>query len=274
MDCRPLHDAIYRIGRLSADPLVSSDALLTQLAQIITEATEAHAVGIAVYEHGIDRPATICRTFGIWPEAQGAAPEAARLAVAALVADLPRERLSAVPDPVCDGEVVCERLYSDFHRPMRLADRAVAIFRRDDGSEMAIALSSATPGQPISRETLTKAAQLSTAIGSCWATVYRHEPEWMASLSPSSRRVLQNLLEGCDDDQIAERTGLTYHSVRAHLKRIFRDAGVRSRLHLIQTCRGGVRRLPAEPVTEHHEAPIMPLVTVAVGRNGLYARTG
>jgi len=273
MDCRPLHDAIYRIGRLSADPLVSSDALLTQLAQLIAQATDAHGVGIVVYEQGIDRPATICRTAGTWPEAQGSAsPDAARSAAIAMVTDLPRERLSAMPDPVCDGEVVCERLYSDFHRPMRLADRAVAIFRRDDGSEMAITMSAATPGQPISRETLTKAAQLSAAIGSCWATVYRHEPAWMASLSPSSRRVLQNLLEGCDDDQIAERTGLTYHSVRAHLKRIFRDAGVRSRLHLIQTCRGGVRRLPVEPVTEHDA--LMPLVTVTTRRNGIYARTG
>lgn len=59
----------------------------------------------------------------------------------------------------------------------------------------------------------------------------------MRGLKPLSRGILEQLLEGLDDDQIADRMRLSYHSVRAHLKRLFRDAGVRSRLHLMQACR-------------------------------------
>lgn len=276
MDSRLLNDAIYRIGRLSANTMISSDALLTRLAEALVSVTGAEAVGIAVYEHGIDRAPSACRTVGNWPEA-GPGIDSGRAVMAAMVTDLPRERLAALPETVCDDEVLCERMYSDLHRTLRPTDRTLSIFRRDDGSELVIALCSTVTGQPIARETLAKATHLTLSIAACWAAAYRHEPAWMASLSPSSRRVLQNLLEGCDDNQIAERTGLTYHSVRAHLKRIFRDAGVRSRLHLIQTCRSGVRPVQHIEQPAAHRGDPLPIVTVSPRRptnNGAYSRTG
>lgn len=63
-------------------------------------------------------------------------------------------------------------------------------------------------------------------------------PAWAAHLRPPSRAVLSLVLNGLDDQQIAQHTGLTYHAVRGHIKRLFRAAGVRSRLHLMQAFRG------------------------------------
>ena len=68
------------------------------------------------------------------------------------------------------------------------------------------------------------------AYDAAWKPV----PEWARDLRPQASRILQHIIDGLDDEHIAAHTGLTYHSVRAHLKRLFRLAAVRSRLHLTQ----------------------------------------
>ena len=75
------------------------------------------------------------------------------------------------------------------------------------------------------------------AFVDCIHHSWRSEPDWIRELKPAARRVLELVLQGFDDRQVAEQSGMTYHAVRAHLKRLFKVAGVRSRLHLMQVCR-------------------------------------
>jgi DNA-binding CsgD family transcriptional regulator len=121
------------------------------------------------------------------------------------------------------------------------ATEAVARFCRSDGAELVLGLRSVTPLGALPETALARAREIGPYIAECWATGWKSEPEWVRTLKPSARRVLQLVLDGLDDDQIAEDTGLTYHSVRAHLKRLFKEAGVRSRLHLMQAYRSGAR---------------------------------
>jgi DNA-binding CsgD family transcriptional regulator len=277
MDSPVLFDAIFQLGSISGDPTLTNECLLRRVAQVIVRGTGVEAAALAVFENGIEQTPSLVRSIGHWPdfEADRASddhdPAAGERSILGLVRQLSRERFSA-GEFVGEGQRRCERVYSEFHRPMRLVDHALAVFRRDDGVECVIVIRSAPNAEPLGRDTLALGAIMATAAAQCWASAWRREPVWMATLSASSRRVLENLLEGCDDDQIAERTGLTYHSVRAHLKRIFRDAGVRSRLHLIQQCRSVSRGVAETPAAIR---PTLPIVTVNPTRpRGVLARTG
>jgi len=275
MDSPALYDAIFHFGSISGDPTLTNDCLLRRMTTVIAKGAGVEAAAIAVFENGLEQAASLVRSVGHWPDAEADRagddhdPDASERSVVSLVRQLARERFTA-GEFVGEGQLRCERLYSEFHRPMRLVDHALAVFRRDDGAECVIVLRSAPNADPLGRDTLAVGAVLTTAAAQCWASAWRREPAWMATLSASSRRVLENLLEGCDDDQIAERTGLTYHSVRAHLKRIFRDAGVRSRLHLIQQCRCSRAAETAAP-----QRSTIPMVTVnPIRPRGAFARTG
>lgn len=278
MDSPVLHDAIFQLGAISGDPTLTNECLLRRMTQVIARGTGVEAAAIAVFENGIEQAPSQIKSIGHWPDAEADRasddhdPSAGERAIMALVRQLSRERFST-GEFVGEAAGRCERIYSEFHRSMRLVDHALAVFRRDDGAECVIVVRSAPNAEPLGRDTLTLGAIMATAAAQCWASVWHREPAWMVTLSASSRRVLENLLEGCDDDQIAERTGLTYHSVRAHLKRIFRDAGVRSRLHLIQQCRSGSRGSSHEPAPAPQVRPTLPIVTTTRPR-GVFARTG
>ena len=81
------------------------------------------------------------------------------------------------------------------------------------------------------------ARALVPAFVDCVQHSWKPEPDWVRELKPPARRVLELVLLGYDDRQVAEQSGMTYHAVRAHLKRLFKTANVRSRLHLMQVCR-------------------------------------
>lgn len=277
MDSPALYDAIFQLGSISGDPTLTNECLLRRMTQVLAKGSGVEAAAMAVFENGIEQAPALVRSIGHWPDAEADRagddhdPDAAERSIIGLVRQLTRDRFTA-GEFVGEGQRRCERIYSEFHRPMRLVDHALAIFRRDDGAECVIVIRSAPNAEPLGRDTLAIGGVLTTASAQCWASAWHREPVWMATLSASSRRVLENLLEGCDDDQIAERTGLTYHSVRAHLKRIFRDAGVRSRLHLIQQCRcsRGGAEAPAP-----QQRSTLPIVTVTnIRPRGAFARTG
>lgn len=276
MESQVLHDAIFRLGWLSGDSTITNDSLLKRISEIVARTLGVESAGVAVCENGIERGVTRAAAFGMWANgpAHLSEAEAAARILGGFAGELGTTHLPDTGENFGDGPCQCELVYSEMHRPMRLADHATVVFRRNDGVELVIVISTGPSNEPISRDTLATASSLVGAAAQAWSSSWHKEPAWMASLSPSSRRVLESLLEGCDDDQIADRTGLTYHSVRAHLKRIFRDAGVRSRLHLIQQCRTGARASAFESLRPSTRGGLPAVTVIAGAGNGVYARTG
>jgi DNA-binding CsgD family transcriptional regulator len=61
----------------------------------------------------------------------------------------------------------------------------------------------------------------------------------LALLSPREREVVEWLLAGLRPTIIAARVSISHHTVRNHLKHIFRKLGVRSQIELLAFVRGG-----------------------------------
>lgn len=252
---RSLNDAIFRLGQLSADRSLTNSSLLKRLADICTDSLDVGVVVLAVFDRGVESASAACHVKGPWSEDQrDRFLEQTRWqfderAMALRLSGLRRGRLYHRPDLIAERD---PRAFEELPQPKGMADQAVALYRRSDGVEMLLAFHSVEGAGTFQRTTLAKAGALAPFIAQCWAGSWRLEPAWMKDLRPLSRGILEQLLEGFDDDQIADRTGLSYHSVRAHLKRLFRDAGVRSRLHLMQACRpaeacgGLVVEIPSE----------------------------
>jgi DNA-binding NarL/FixJ family response regulator len=58
-------------------------------------------------------------------------------------------------------------------------------------------------------------------------------PELLTKVSEAQRVVLEYLLEGLTEPQIAERIGRSRHTVHDHTKAIYASLGVSSRVHLV-----------------------------------------
>ena len=58
-------------------------------------------------------------------------------------------------------------------------------------------------------------------------------PDLLAKVSDAQRVVLEWLLEGLTEPQIAERIGRSRHTVHDHTKAIYASLGVSSRVHLV-----------------------------------------
>lgn len=240
MTARSLNEAIFRLGQISADRHLTNATLLKHLADVAVDTLGVDAAVLAVFERGIEgQPSTIC-VRGPWRELErdrfleqsrwqfDARAMAHRLSV------LRRGRLFHRPDLLSGRDSIG---LDEVPASVGVADQAVALYRRNDAIEMLFAIHRVEGTGPFSRATLARAGALAPFLAQCWAGSWSTEPEWMRALKPVSRAILEQLLQGYDDDQIADRTRLSYHSVRAHLKRLFREAGVRSRLHLMQACR-------------------------------------
>ncbi len=55
----------------------------------------------------------------------------------------------------------------------------------------------------------------------------------MAALSAREREVLAHLIEGLTESQIAPKLGISFHTVHAHVKAIYKHLQVRSRGQLL-----------------------------------------
>jgi len=76
------------------------------------------------------------------------------------------------------------------------------------------------------------------------------EAHWIPEgLAPRHRRILGHLLAGAAEKEIAQATGLRWHTVREYVKQIYRRLDVSSRAELITRC----RRAP--PFRSHPEHP-------------------
>ncbi|MBL8746836.1 MAG: helix-turn-helix transcriptional regulator [Phycisphaerae bacterium] len=245
---RSLNEAIFRLGQVSADRSLTNASLLRRLADITVDALEVSVAVLAVFERGVESASSACHVRGPWSEderdrfLEQTQWQFDERAMAMRLAGLRRGRLYHRPDLIAERDPRDTKVFEDLPQPKGMADQAVALYRRSDGVELLLAIHQVEGAGVFQRTTLAKAGALAPFVAQCWAGSWRQEPGWMKDLKPLSRGILEQLLEGFDDDQIADRTGLSYHSVRAHLKRLFRDAGVRSRLHLMQACRPAEHR--------------------------------
>ncbi len=269
MTTSSLRNAIYRLGQISSDETLTNDALLERLVDLLSEALEVDIVAMGVFEEGLDASSSACVVRGPWT---GSQPTQASdnvfwaiedRSVAQRLAQLKRGRLHHNPGIAEDAEAEEQKTVSSSD------DTAIALFKRSDGIELVIGINAAPGSGEINRAVLQKAGALVPFVARCWADCWKIEPAWMAAFKPQAKGILALVLQGLDDDQIAEKTGLSYHSVRAHLKRMFREADVRSRLHLMQACReisrGGVIIEGRELETELADPPE---IEVAVRANG------
>ena len=246
MTTRTLTEAIFRLGRISTSGEMTNASLLKGLADLSAQTLAADVVALAVFERGVEHPAASTYVRGPWNE-----PERDRFLEQAQwtfderglgerLMGLRRGRLYHRPEMFNESDPRAAKQF-EVARPLPMGDQAAGLYRRSDGVELLVSihkLSRAGLGAsgPFTRAQLARAGALAPFVAQCWAASWRHEPQWMTDLKPQARGILEHLLMGYDDDQIADLSGLSYHSVRAHLKRLFRDAGVRSRLHLMQTC--------------------------------------
>jgi DNA-binding CsgD family transcriptional regulator len=221
---------------------MTNHELLRSMAEIAAEVIGIEVTGLGVFEQGIMRPATACHVVGPWSaDAAESLVNPSRWSENERV--LAMKLTSIEPNRVyrraelLQAAAAANGIAVELPTPMLVADEALGLFRRTDGAELLLALASLDSGAALPELALEKARAIAPFLASCWASAWKVEPAWARQLRPSSRSVLDLVISGLDDDQIADRTGLTYHSVRAHLKRLFKDAGVRSRLHLMQEYR-------------------------------------
>lgn len=238
-----LSEAVFRLGEIGADPTLTPQSALDRMIEVAAHAVEVDVIGAVVYEQGLLSPATYASIRGPWTSNETARfMEQSRWdledrVLAQQLLRLPIGRLYRRDDLVPHTEFCRSKLYNEFLRPLGLGDQSVALFHRADGVEILFGINVVDSRGPLPRATIARASALAPFMNRSWERCWRREPEWAAGIKPSSRAVLDLVLEGLDDHQIAERTGMTYHSVRACLKRLFQRAGVRSRLHLMQVYR-------------------------------------
>lgn len=257
MNCQSLSEAIFRLGQTSSDPAITNHTLLDQLLSVSQAVIEVDAVSLAVFEHGLLGPAVASRIAGPWEEEQRKLLheplgwEASERLISTRLDGRPRNRMYRRAEVIESAEFEGSRLATEIHGPLDIVDESFGVFTRPDGTELYLSIHNTSKSGPIARRAMARASSLGPYMAHAWAKAWKREPAWIARLKPQTKRVLEAVLDGLDDDQIAETTGLTYHSVRAHLKRLFREAGVRSRLHLMQTFRA--YSVPAAAICDEYE---------------------
>lgn len=224
-----LSETLYRMGELRSEPGTSNADLLRKLTAIAADATGTEVTAGIVYEDGIGTEPTACAVVGALaaPKSPASPPPfldgQGRRVLRQLAACEP-EQLYSVDELVGEPDAL----------PLTAYRIWLARFERADGAEFIFAIGIRSDADAGRSATLARANIVAQYIGRTWKRVWTREPEWLRQLRPAARNVLSLVVQGYDDEQISEMTGLTYHSVRAHLKRLFREANVRSRLHLIQ----------------------------------------
>jgi DNA-binding CsgD family transcriptional regulator len=236
-------EAAYQLGALSTAGGLRRKQFFGGIATILKDATSVEAAGVMAFPDSVLRPASAVGVAGPWTEHEHAAfLEQTRWA--------PDDRLLSTtlarsPGPLfrSTNEIVEEsvfrqsRIYNEFQRPRGIGEQAQMCLESSDGAHLYVAFARVGSNEPISRRSMEIAQRVAVLIQRCWHVAHAHTPKWARELSPRRRRVLELVSDGLDDHQIAEALDVKYHTVRAHLKDLFREAGVRSRLHLIQAIR-------------------------------------
>lgn len=240
-DERLFNEAVFRLGQLAYHPGMTNQRLLRRLSRTLSRYCDIEVVGVAAHERGLSEPAHLTHIVGPWSDEQAQSfDDWSRLLAedSDLLAGLRavrRGRMHRLTELVEEEGFKSSRLYNEFLEPRNITDQAFGVYRRADGCELLVAAMALEETGDLEPASLDRFTQLAHYAAKAWAASWRYEPDWVMELKPVSRRVLEGVMEGLDDDQIADRLGITYHAVRAHMKRLFKVAGVRSRLHLMQS---------------------------------------
>jgi DNA-binding NarL/FixJ family response regulator len=79
------------------------------------------------------------------------------------------------------------------------------------------------------------------------AAIAASRPDLLASISTAQQRVLELLLAGLTEPQIAERIGRSRHTVHDHTKAIYAALKVSNRVQLVLLFSGNPVHRPADP---------------------------
>lgn len=239
-------DAVFRLGQIGSSARLTNARLLRKIARTLVRHTEVAVGGIAVHEQGVEAPANAVHVCGPWTDEQATQfmawsswldPRADGTGRQGL-SEAQRNQVYTTVEFLGESDAEPGTVPTFTDQPqIRLADLAFGIYRRQGGAEAYVGIASVDGGEPISKTAMDRFTRIAPFAAKAWAAGWACEPAWVGELKPNCLAVLSYVLEGLDDDQIAVKTGLSYHSVRAHLKRLFRVADVRSRLHLMQAYR-------------------------------------
>lgn len=253
---RIVAEAAFRLGTLVSEHSGRRANYLNALARTLADATGVEGVGVTYFANSIFQPAAAVGVVGPWSEhEQKAFLEQSKWApedrvLSSRLAQMPGPRFRRTEELLPLDEFHASRLFNEFQRPRSIGDQATMVLASSDGSHLLVAIGRVDSLRPLSAETMRIAQQLAPLVERCWVGAQRRLPEWARTVSPRRRRVLELVAQGLDDHQIAMEMDVRYHTVRAHLKDLFRVAGVRSRLHLIQALRGDVAPAAAKATHE------------------------
>jgi len=239
-------DIIFHLGKLTQHRRVLNEGVLRDLAGAIHSYIGADMTYIAAHEGPITEGATDCAVIGPWETDQSErfldlSRWAAEDRVVALQLDDHAPDTFHKRSDLIDEELFRDSaLFKEFHAPMSLGDASMAYHESPEGTKMVVAIGAVSTREPLDPEAVERAEAVFPYLTRAFDEAWKPVPGWAHELRPQARRILQHIIDGLDDEHIAAHTGLTYHSVRAHLKRLFRVAQVRSRLHLMQAYLHGV----------------------------------
>lgn len=239
------NDTIFRLGSITRHRRVENDGILSGLAEIANQYIGADIVYLSVQEASVSGKATHCVVLGPWEIDQSSTFldqsrwSAEDRVVALQLETRPADTLHRKGDLIDEALFRDSRLYKEFHKPMNMGDMAAAHHSGEGKPTVVFSISTATDQGLLDEGIIERAEAILPALFRAFDEAWKPVPAWVETLKPQAKRILQHVLDGHDDEQIAAATGLTYHSVRAHLKRLFRVAEVRSRLHLMQAYLAG-----------------------------------
>ncbi len=255
-------DAAYELGAVERLGGVRRGAVFQGIAEALARATGAEGVGVTGYLKSALGPASAVGLVGPWNRSESAAFEAqTRWAprdrpIIARLDTRPAAKFWRTYEILPIDEFLRTRLYNDFQRPRGIGDQINMCLRAPDGGRLFVAIARVGSHAPLCDESVEIAQRLAPIVERCWLGAHRQLPVWVRQLTPKRRRVLELVAEGMDDHQIAREMGVRYNTVRAHLKDLFQAAGVRSRLHLIQSL--DPQRTPPLRPRDDADAPISP----------------
>lgn len=255
-------DAAYELGAVERIGGVRRGAVFQGIAEAVARATGAEGVGVTGFLKSTLGPASAVGLVGPWTDCENAAFEAqTRWAprdrpIASRLDTRPAPKFWRTYEILPPEEFHRTKLYNEFQRPRGIGDQISMCLRAPDGGRLFVAVARVGTTAPLSGDTVEIAQRLAPIIERCWLGAHRQLPTWVRELTPRRRRVLELVAEGMDDHQIARIMGVRYNTVRAHLKDLFQAAGVRSRLHLIQSL--DPSRIPASPLAHRIDAADSP----------------
>ena len=157
-------------------------------------------------------------------------------------------RVACLDEQLCESDLLASRYYLEFMKPLAHRHVADMFLRRDDEIVAVLSMLREQSLGPFSRSELALLRDLQPFLQYALNTVYlprRHQQRQAArealALTDRELDVLELIVAGASNKQIARELGLTLATVKTHIQHIFQKAGVSSRTALSA-------RVLAEPV--------------------------